>query len=410
MKTNKMSKSFMDVITRRAIDMFPLGRIEQLIKSRMLYVIDIANVAQRIAPGISKVFRHVPDAAFDNCDNNDVKIVNTCTCYNAITEFIDFTVWRGTPIILKRSLNVYRSGGGRRRGNSRDTDDAIVPIEMITINAPNHVKNMKLLIDKLIKYANKIELREWGDIVLQGKCSLRYGPFVRGLSDVKCRTFDDIFITKKIRDEITTSLDKFISKRDWYNKNHIPYHFGILLYSDPGTGKSSLAQAICKYIGGRLLVVSGDDIGHLDGYIDDAITSPVENKYLVVLVEDIDCGMDMDKIKKRTYSKESDDKDEASGFATILNTIDGVNAPQNVIYIFTTNHIDKLDPALIRPGRIDLKIEVGCVCKETFDQFCKRHYGKEPHVDIKPGITFAQLQVEVMKEKSYEELIKFVTE
>ena len=81
-----------------------------------------------------------------------------------------------------------------------------------------------------------------------------------------------------------------------------------------------------------------------------------------------------------------------------------------MIYIFTTNHIDKLDPALIRPGRIDLKIEVGCVCKETFDQFCKRHYGKEPHVDIKPGITFAQLQVEVMKEKSYEELIKFVTE
>ena len=406
MKTNKMSKSFMDVITRRAIDMFPLGRIEQLIKSRMLYVIDIANVAQRIAPGISKVFRHVPDAAFNDYDNNDVKIMNTCTCYNAITEFIDFTVWRGTPIIIKRSLNASRPGGNR--GNSRGVD-VNGSIEMITINSPNHVKNVKLLIDKLIKYANKIELREWGDIVLQGKCGLN-GSFVRELSDVKCRTFDDIFITKKIRDEITTSLDKFISKRDWYNKNHIPYHFGILLYSDPGTGKSSLAQAICKYIGGRLLVVSGDDIGHLDGYIDKSIEMPVENKYLVALVEDIDCGMDMDKIKKRTYSKESDDKDEASGFATILNTIDGVNAPQNVIYIFTTNHIDKLDPALIRPGRIDLKIEVGCVCKETFDQFCKRHYGKEPHVDVKPGITFAQLQVEVMKEKSYEELIKFVTE
>ena len=404
MKTNKMSKSFMDVITRRAIDMFPLGRIEQLIKSRMLYVIDVTGVSHRIASGVSKVFHHVPDTVFNNYDNNNVKIMNACTRYNETTEFIDFTVWRGTPIIL--SLSASRPGGSR--GNSRGVD-VNASIEMITINSPNHVKNVKLLIDKLIKYNNKIELREWGNIVLQGKSDFR-GSFVRDLSGVKCRTFDDIFITKKIRDEITTSLDKFISKRDWYIKNHIPYHFGILLYSDPGTGKSSLAQAICKYIGGRLLVVSGDDIGNLDGYINDAITSPVENKYLVVLVEDIDCGMDMDKIKKRTYSKESDDKDEASGFATILNTIDGVNAPQNVIYIFTTNHIDKLDPALIRPGRIDLKIEVGCVCKETFDQFCKRHYGKEPHVDIKPGVTFAQLQVEVMKEKSYEELIKFVTE
>jgi SpoVK/Ycf46/Vps4 family AAA+-type ATPase len=95
-----------------------------------------------------------------------------------------------------------------------------------------------------------------------------------------------------------------------------------------------------------------------------------------------------------------------------LNSLDGINAPSNAVYIFTTNHIEKLDKALIRPGRIDLCIEIKPITRETFDQFCLRHYGTtyDGDIVIKPNLTFAKLQLFVMKGYSLEELVHEVND
>ncbi len=98
------------------------------------------------------------------------------------------------------------------------------------------------------------------------------------------------------------------------------------------------------------------------------------------------------------------------GLATILNCLDGIGAPTNVIYIFTTNHVEMLDPALIRPGRIDLMVEMKTAVPETLEQFLKFHYPDTsiPAItSVRDGITFAELQTKVLQGCSVEDIIAY---
>jgi chaperone BCS1 len=203
--------------------------------------------------------------------------------------------------------------------------------------------------------------------------------------------------------------------------NNLPYHIGVLLYGPPGTGKSVIAQAIADYTKSRLLILNGDDIGFISESLDYSSYKPTDDSYTVYLIEDVDCGFYMkDILRPITFNGNLDDDDDDSddsgrkkrpdGLATILNCLDGIGAPNNVIYVLTTNHIENLDPALIRPGRCDLKIEIGYVNEETFKQFIKFHYGVDINypIIINRQITFAELQIYVMRGYSVDKLIELM--
>jgi chaperone BCS1 len=283
-----------------------------------------------------------------------------------------------------------------------------------TINTKRNVSNLKLFIKKITNKGVIESKKDWETWSYLHKDGENFASMTH-----KLRTFDDIFIESSKKKLITDSIDKFIERRDWYKQNGIPYHFGILLYGPAGTGKSSIAQAISRYTHSATNFIYGDDVLSLGHMLGREIPSDTmtEDSYRTIIIEDIDCGF---KEKCRTPSfmrnieveEDEADKDKKSrpggGFASLLNSLDGINAPSNTIYVFTTNHIDKLDPALIRPGRIDLKIEIDGVCKETFDEFCMHHYGKtyDGDIKIKEGTTFAQLQLDVMVGKTLEELVE----
>jgi len=90
--------------------------------------------------------------------------------------------------------------------------------------------------------------------------------------------------------------------------------------------------------------------------------------------------------------------------------MDGLISSHGRIVIFTTNYIDKLDSAFLRPGRIDLKLKLGYVNKEVFCEFMKRFFDldlDENKIELKPNkITVACLQQKVLEGKAQEYFIK----
>ena len=138
----------------------------------------------------------------------------------------------------------------------------------------------------------------------------------------------------------------------------------------------------------------------------------------IIIIEDIDCEKvlhtrsgNSDNSNSSKTEKQVSDNFSFANFSDVLNAIDGICSAHGRILITTTNHIEKLDSALIRPGRIDLKVELGYVNVEIFNQFSKRFFGREVdhNIKLKEKLTCAELQNLLLQKKSYEEIIAFAT-
>lgn len=369
--------------------------VPKLIKDKMLYTVNLYMIRYDIQHVIGKFFK-VPMEVHWDYEKEELSTALDATASN---DCKSVRYYRGTPLIF-HSDTTYNQ--------KRKDDGKVVCFYLSTINSKRHIENLNRFIVKMIHMDEKVRF-DFYKGKLQLMAHTNNGP-IRKLCG---RTFDDVFVKKEYKDRIIHALDKFVSSEAWYKKHNIPYHFGLMLYGLPGSGKSSLAQAIAHYLHGFLISIPGDRIFEIPSFCADG-TIATDPKYInIILVEDVDCGLTHGDYKRRLGwidDDESNDRDRKTGMAELLNTIDGLGAPTNTIYIFTTNHIEKLDPALIRPGRIDLKIDLGGVCRETFDQFTMKHYGRilDEDIEIPENTSFAELQTHVMEGLTLEELAETI--
>ena len=377
-------------------------------KSKPVYTIQIDATNFRILSNfIKKNFKHLDETfetEFDPFEEKPtVRAILNITSWNpSKDQFIDHTIIDGVPVRMMLE-NVTKEPNSR----------VIKILKFQTIRIKDYPKRLKEMIKNEIKEGCMNDARIDHDDV----CIIMNADHGRYSSISIKRDFNNVFITDKIENSIRRSLTKFISSAEWYKEHSIPYHYGILLHGEPGMGKTSIAQAIANEFGAHMYMMSGDNIFELPEILQRQVNTYnlLKGDYVVLLIEDIDSGLKAAALKDRIIHGKSDDKDDkhANGLATVLNAIDGVGAAQNIIYIITTNHKEDIDPALIRPGRIDLDLEIKSVNLETFIKFMKFHFGDDvniPDMKVRPGISFADLQVKVMTGSTPEELCKYIAE
>lgn len=134
-----------------------------------------------------------------------------------------------------------------------------------------------------------------------------------------------------------------------YLEHGIPYKRTFLLYGPPGCGKSSLIRAVASEFDCSVCMVSLADRGLQDTGLRTAMaTAPAK---ALIAFEDVDALFG--------HHRERGEAANNVTFSGLLNALDGVSDPSGTIIFLTTNHKDRLDPALIRQGRCDVQAERG---------------------------------------------------
>ena len=217
------------------------------------------------------------------------------------------------------------------------------------------------------------------------------------------RTLDNVFHERQ--QELKQRVEFFLTRKDWYDKRGIPHTLGLLLHGTPGTGKTTTIKAIANIAKRHIVNINLGAIKtkkQLKKLFYDEKLEICENmsntnnvsEYIIPIdrrlyvIEDID-AIDSELVLRRsrentvTYIEEHQPDDTQDlDLSTLLNIIDGTLETPGRILIISSNYPEKLDEALIRPGRIDMLLEYKkCNHKMLHDMFVS-FFETEPDSDV----------------------------
>ena len=373
---------------------------------------------------ISSKLYEVTELITSNDDNN-----KSGQKYKKNKEQVCYFVSQPTKFLIDKEYEIYGKTYTRSEVHEKKRSSSLSTSQHIHIE----IFSYKLSVCKLKEFLHNITKNFLNKVQTEREKS-RFIYFINEVNEEdyyhnwveekfeSTRSFDNFFFNGK--GDFMNKLNFFLNNKQWYYNKGIPYSLGIALHGPPGTGKTSLIKCIAKHTNRHLVNLSMKlfknrkqlyKFFYESQYNLQNEVNSIGFDKKIIFIEDIDCLGDI--VLKREFKKNkkeqkielntvemknnNDSNDDRKTFRLepndpitlddILNIWDGIIETPGRILIITTNHYDKLDPALIRPGRIDISLEMNKLDGNNIIKLFEHLYERPFPKKYKPVIEKKQL-------------------
>jgi len=370
-------------------------------------------------------------------------ITSTNKRYNDEIEADMYIITQTLPILYNKELGIYaytnveKEEGDSDKKSTIKTDHITITlysynstlsqiqdfVEQVRVRYLEHIENDRkgkrfvYSLKKTSKEDDDGNIQKWNETTFEST-----------------RTFNNMIFEGK--EEVMEKINFFLNNKQWYYDNGIPYTLGVGLYGPPGTGKTSFFKSLANLTNRHLVILSLKQI-KTKQQLEEAF---FENRYnydnkknsigfdkKIIIIEDIDClgeivwkretepknnkgkskknkspKNDVTAVIQQLIENNNEEKkefiemckpeeDDPITLDDILNLWDGIKETPGRILGISSNHYDKLDPALIRPGRIDITLCLDNCTRNMIRQMYKQFYKSD--ID--------ERQLNKVKEKCY---------
>ena len=322
--------------------------MENLIKIDIPYKSHLANLVK----GYSTTFKSVTNFRCESISNDNKQELELEINFGI--NYLDYTFENSNHVIIINYEEI---------GDSVGTYFTAEKLEKLTVMIEHDETNFdvkkRCLSQFLIDAKNHYNKKDDNEII----CKILKGGYWSVLSKLPKREMDTIYLSDKNKKNIINDITKFKKSKSQYTELGIPWKRNYLLEGPPGTGKSSLIFALASKFNMNIHIINlGPKVD--DSTFMSAVSSLPNNT--ILLLEDVDALF--------VERKANDSNKSMVSFSGILNVLDGMARKNGLITFMTTNYLNRLDKALIRPSRVDVIMKFSDATKEQVELMYKKFF------------------------------------